>query len=409
MIATICGETVPIPSCVVAMASTDPFSGNSLTDIPEDVKKHPSGYGSGRMTMKELAISIGAGFNSDLAGAGGSGEQGQGNEGDGDDKKDTGAGGDGGDDPDEPSDNGSESDHQEEEEEEESEEGEEDESEKSEAEPEQPVAKEEPKDTGIVVKGVSQTFKHQNLITVNFVFSANGETYNVRCFHRVNFSGCRDAFFAQCPVKVADRKKFRFHFNDIEIDKGSKTLMTLGITDGAIVRVSVVGVGGAVKGIRKTIQKLKVVSATTGIDRPIYASSFNGASTICASTTFDVKVGLEELPVPKLVELRDFLKSDKSNANVKAKSIYQFLPLGWNLEHTKVKVEYAIEKLSALVEADLKARYWDEETDKFDIDKMRELITSIIGVKEYVIAKSQPAQPPQPKAGAVANDANMEG
>jgi hypothetical protein len=106
------------------------------------------------------------------------------------------------------------------------------------------------------------------------------------------------------------------------------------------------------------------------------------------------------------------LKSDKSNTNVKAKSIYQFLPLGLNLEHTKVKVEYAIEKLSGLVEADLKAKYWDDDNDKFDVDKMRELTTSIIGVKEYVIAKSQPAQPPQPprpNAGAGGGDVEMEG
>eukprot|EP00435_Cladocopium_sp_Y103_P001313 s5328_g1.t1 len=382
------------------MASPHPFgTGDALCDVPIDAM----GYEGGK-DAQNPPVATTADDAPLTAVNGETGDEPQDN----DDKKDTGAG----DDPDEPSDNGSESDHQEEEEEEESEE-EEDVSEKSEAEPEQPVAKEEPEqpvakeepsDTGSVVKGVSQTFKHQTLITVNFVFPSNGITYNVLCFHRVNFAGCRDAFFAQCPVKVADRKKFRFHHNDIEIDNGSKTLKTLGITDGAIVRVSVVGVGGAVKGIRKTIQKLKVVPATTGIDRPIYESSFNGASTICVSTTFDIKVGLEELPVPKLVELRDFLKSDKSNANVKAKSIYQFLPLGMNLEHTKVKVEYAIEKLSGLVEADLKAKYWDEETDKFDVDKMRELITSIIGVKEYVIAKSQPAQPPQPppqpKAGA---------
>ena len=320
----------------------------------------------------------------------------------------------GGDDPDEgdgsePSDDDDDDDdEQEEEEEEEEEEQEDDESEKSEAEPQQPVAKEKLS----VAKGVSQTFKHQNLITVNFVFPANGMTYNVLCFHRINFAGCRNAFFAQCPVKVADRKKFRFHFSDTEIDKGSKTLKTLGIGDGAIVHVSVVGLGGAVKGIRKTIQNLKVSSTTDGSDRPIYEMSFNGASTICVSGAFDVKVGLEELPVPKLAELRDFLKSDKSNTNVKAKSIYQFLPLGLNLEHTKVKVEYAIEKLSGLVEADLKAKYWDDDNDKFDVDKMRELTTSIIGVKEYVIAKSQPAQPPQPprpNAGAGGGDVQMEG
>ena len=230
------------------MASSNPFRGDAdaLTDIPEDAKKHPSGYGSSRpFTMKQLAESIGANFNSDLS-ASGSGDVPEDKP---QKKQNEEQGGDGGGDDDEPSDNGSDDDEQEQEEEEEEEEQEEEEQEEEEQEEDAEETSDDdasPVQPAPPVLGATQVLGRnpQQLIVVNFRF--NGETYNIKSFYKSNFAQVRDCFFTQHPAKKADRSMFRFQFGNVSIEgtMTAMTLLNLGIRDGAIIEVQVAGAGG---------------------------------------------------------------------------------------------------------------------------------------------------------------------
>ncbi|CAE7457974.1 trpB, partial [Symbiodinium microadriaticum] len=107
------------------------------------------------------------------------------------------------------------------------------------------------------------------------------------------------------------------------------------------------------RGVRRSIAKTKQTYKTTTADKGILESCFQATCLVDKSSSYSVKLGVQEMSIEKLKALHNYLVKDKSNNAIKLKNVHTFLPVYDKLNEVVQRANSSMEKLLSFVQSDL--------------------------------------------------------